>query len=45
MNDDSRNYVRVAQVYVPNSACITGQWATMLNGHPNRSILVHYDRI
>ena len=40
--DDSRRYIRIGQVQVPNSACIGKTWATIVNSNHAKSIRVHY---
>jgi hypothetical protein len=40
--DDSRRFVRVGQVQIPNSACIGGTWSTIVNMNHAKTIRVHY---
>ena len=40
--DDSRRYIRIGQIQLPNSACIGGTWATMINSNHAKTIRVHY---
>jgi hypothetical protein len=41
--DDSRRYIRVGQVQLPNNAACVGQtWATIINSNLAKSIRVHY---
>src|SRR5580704_7274427 len=40
--DDSRRFIRIGQVQIPNSACIGGSWATIINSNHTKSIRVHY---
>jgi hypothetical protein len=40
--DESRRYIRVGQVQIPNSACIGGTWSTIINTNHAKTIRVHY---